>query len=242
MKTKVLLVLFCVSFCLSVQAVTGYKAGDKLSVVAKSGLTLRANPGSKGKKKSTLAYGTEVTVLAEGLRVTPHEVNEFKGFTIDGFWVKVKSGSEEGWVFDGYLTKLKVDSGSQEAQGMSADRDMFDALYAMTSPRKGDRKKIKGKAETTYDVYEQGYEDGTKLTVEAYEGGSSRTILFKKGISKEEVYLWGRNIWFTNGEVASMKYNANTKHIRLNGSDTEPKALRILPVGDRWEAHFELAD
>jgi hypothetical protein len=39
-----------------------------------------------------------------------------------------------------------------------------------------------------------------------------------------------------------MKYNANTKHIRLNGSDSEPKALRILPVGDRWEAHFEIAD
>lgn len=242
MKTKVLLVLFCISFWLSAQAITGYKAGDKLSVVAKSGLSLRANPGSKGKKKSTLAYGTEVTVLAEGLRVTRHEVNEFKGFTIDGYWVKIKSGSEEGWVFDGYLSKIKVDNGSQEAKGASADRDMFDALYSMTSPRKGDRKPLKSKADNSYECYEQAFEDGTKLTFDAYEGGSSRTLLFKKGISQEEAYLWGRNIWFTNGEVGSIKYNANTKHIRVNGTDADPKAMRIIPNGDRWEAHFEFAD
>jgi Bacterial SH3 domain len=239
MKAKVLLVLFSIVFWASAQAVSGYKAGDKLNVVAKSGLTLRANPGSKGKKKSTLAYGTEVTVLAEGLRVTPHEVLEFKGFTIDGFWVKVKAGSEEGWVFDGYLTKLKVDNGSQEAKGASADRDMFDALYSMTSPRKGDRKETQ---KDGYTNYTQMYEDGTKLTVARYEGGSSRTLTFKKGISQEEAYLWGRNFWFENGEVASLKYNASTKHLRANGKDTDPKAMRIIPNGSQWEAKFEYAD
>ncbi len=239
MKTKVFTLLFSVLCWASAQAIGSYKAGDKLSVLAKSGLSLRANPGSKGKKKSTVAFGTVVTVLAEGMKVTAHEVEEFKGYTIKGHWVKVKVGSEDGWVFDGYLSHLKVNPETEEAKGVSADRDMFDALYSQTSARKGDRKNIK--QEGSGEAYEQAYEDGSKLSVFRFEGGSKRVVIFKKGISQEEAYLWGKAVWYQDA-VGSQKFNGKTKHIRVNGVDTDPRALRVIPKGDRWEAHFELAD
>jgi hypothetical protein len=239
MKAKVFVLLFSILSWASAQAIGSYKAGDKLTVLAKSGLSLRANPGSQGKKKSSLPFGTIVTVLAEGLNVTKHEVEEFKGYFIKGHWVKVKVGKEEGWVFDGYLSHLKVIPESQEAKGVSADRDMFDALYSQTSPRKGDRVDVK---QENGEAYNQGYEDGSKLTVQRFEGGSKRLMAFKKGISQEEAYLWGKAVWFNDGKIASQKFNGKTKHIRINGTDDNPRALRVIPNGNHWEAHFELAD
>lgn len=239
MKLKIMALSLSFLFASStIWAIGNYKAGDKLTVLAKSGLSLRSNPNSQGKKKSTLPFGTIVTVDAEGLRVTSHEVEEFKGYTIKGHWVKVKANGEEGWVFDGYLSHLKVIPSSQEAKGVSADRDMFDALYSQTSTRKGERKETNKGTDYTY---EQGYEDGTSLTVKRYEGGSQRIILLKKGISQEEAFLWGRAAWF-QGTVGSQKYNGKTKHIRINGTDNDPRAMRVIPKGDRWEIHFDLAD
>lgn len=239
MNSKITALFLSLLFASStIWAIGSYKAGDKLTVLAKSGLSLRSNPNSQGKKKSTLPFGTVVTVEAEGFKVTPHHVEEFKGFVIKGHWVKVKSNGEEGWVFDGYLSHLKVSPDSQEANGVSDDKDMFDALYAQSSPRKGDKK------ETSKDntiSYEQGYEDGTRLSVRRFEGGSQRIIVLKKSITQEEAFLWGKAAWF-QGPIGSQKYNAKTKHIRINGSDSNPRAMRVIPNGDRWEIHFDLAD
>jgi hypothetical protein len=239
MKSRIVLFSLCLLLSISsIWAIGSYKAGDKLTVLAKSGLSLRSNPNSQGKKKSTLPFGTVVTVEAEGLKATPHQVEEFKGYSIKGYWVKVKANGEEGWVFDGYLSHLKVIPASQEAKGVSADRDMFDALYAQTAARKGDRKEVEKGSDYSY---EQGYEDGTKLTVKRFEGGSQRIIVLKKGISQEEAFLWGKAAWFQEA-IGSQKYNGKTKHIRVNGTDNDPRSMRIIPNGDRWEIQFDLAD
>lgn len=239
MKTFLSISILFFATIFNVQAIVNYKAGDKLTVLAKSGLSLRASAGANGKKKTNLPFGSVVTVMAEGLRTVPNSVVEFKGYSIKGYWVKIKAGSEEGWVFDGYLSRLKVDADSQEAKGVSADRDMFDALYNQTSPRKGDRKYEKVE---TGESYTQNYNDGAAVQVQYFDGGSSRTVTFPKEISQEEAYLWAYAAWWSDEKPKSSKYNPSNKHIRTNGDDSKPKAMRIMPKGDRWQAMFELAD
>ncbi len=236
--TSIFILFFAALLPLS--AITQYKVGDELTVLAKSGLTLRSAAGTTGKKKTNLPFGTRVTVLADGYKTVKHSVTEFKGYNISGYWVKVKAGVEEGWVFDGYLSHLKVNPETPEAQGMSADRDIFDALYSQTSPRKGDRNYI-GKGST--ENYTQLYDDGTLLNFNYYEGGVSRTMTFKKGVSQEEVYLWGLAAWWTGDQKPSVsKYNGSNKHIRLESDKPQPQAMRIMPNGSGWQASFELAD
>jgi hypothetical protein len=81
-------------------AVKGYRAGDELHVLALSGIRLRAAPGSD-KVLATLPYGAKVAV-AEVL--SPAQPFEAEG--IRGFWVKVKSKEQVGYVFDGFLSWL----------------------------------------------------------------------------------------------------------------------------------------
>ena len=73
-----------------VHAIGPYKAGDQLTVHAISGLVLRETASPSGKKIRTLEYGTTVTVLADGLKKTPHSVELTKGYSIKGYWVKVR--------------------------------------------------------------------------------------------------------------------------------------------------------
>jgi Bacterial SH3 domain len=240
MKTFFLTTIVAFFLAFNSFAIGNYKTGDKLTVLAKSGLSLRSSAEATGKKKSSLPFGTVVTVLAEGLKINAHQVEEAKGYTIKGYWVKVKAGKEEGWLFDGYLSSLKVLPSNADAKGVSADRDMFDALYSQTSPRKGDRKYLKVESG---ESYEQLFEDGTKLVYSQYEGGASRVVTFKKGITQEEAYLWGVSSWWGRDEKAgSIKYNGSTKHLRVNGDDKNPKAMRIMPSGSQWQASFEIAD
>jgi hypothetical protein len=94
-------------------------------VWAGSGLNLRKTPDFKGEKLATLPYGTRVEWL-EFAEITPHYndlagdydapaerllevMNTHPGFTpyvIHGYWVKVRALGQEGFLFDGYLSKM----------------------------------------------------------------------------------------------------------------------------------------
>lgn len=239
MKTKLITFILVIAIMFQMKAIGSYKAGDKLTVLAKSGLTLRNNANSNGKKKTLIPFGAIVTVQAEGLKATAHQVEEFKGYTIKGHWVKVKYGEDEGWAFDGYLSGLKVNADSKEAKGISDEKDAILALYSQTSTPKGSAKEsVKDNTTTS----EQDFADGSHLTISKYEGGSQRVLTFRKGITQEEAYLWGKSVWFSDNKIGSQKYNGNTKHIRVNGGENDSKAMRVIPVGDRWEIHFDIAD
>ncbi|MFZ4542661.1 MAG: hypothetical protein ACOYOA_01325 [Saprospiraceae bacterium] len=240
MKTKVLSLIFMLAVIFQTKAIGSYKAGDKLTVLAKSGLTLRNNANSNGKKKTLIPFGSVVIVQTEGLMASAHQVEEFKGYIIKGHWVKVKFGEEEGWAFDGYLSSLMVNPDLQEAKGVSSnEKDAIDALYGQNSTRKGVAKESSKDNTMTYD---QDFQDGTHFTLKKYDGGSQRILTFKKGITQEEAYLWGKSVWFPDNKVGSQKYNGNNKHIRVNGGDNDSKAMRVIPVGTRWEVHFDIAD
>ena len=83
-----------------------FKEGETLNVWASSGLNMRDKPDAKAAKVSTIPYGAKVVVQPNiGLKI-PFEVEEFKGFTVKGYWLLVKYGNTEGFVFDGFLSRL----------------------------------------------------------------------------------------------------------------------------------------
>jgi hypothetical protein len=65
-------------------------------VIATSGLSLRESPGQKNRLICKLSNGAMVEVVA---KTGPKETIE----GIAGQWFKVRAGSDEGWVFSGYL-------------------------------------------------------------------------------------------------------------------------------------------
>lgn len=85
-----------------------YQAGDTLYVGASSGLNLRDAVGLEANKLGTVPYGAAVVMLQAPRDGTTFEVEELPGFTISGLWIKVRYQGQEGYVFDGYLTRLPM--------------------------------------------------------------------------------------------------------------------------------------
>jgi hypothetical protein len=83
-----------------------FKDGETLNVWATSGLNMRDKPDAKATKIAAIPYGAKVVVLPNiGVKI-PFEVEEFKGFSVKGLWLLVKYGDKEGFVFDGFLSRL----------------------------------------------------------------------------------------------------------------------------------------
>ena len=181
-----------------------YAVGDKLTVHASSGLILRETAAPTGTKIMTVDYGSLLTVQAEGLKKTPHAVTVFPGFTIKGFWVKVKTTTGKvGFVFDGYLSKYKTPSSlpnGDDPNANDADAHTIQERYLqMHSPRKGARVDLP-KGETRYDRYKVAYANGAEVEVDMGEGGSAYTVRFNKGMTIEEAYLIGKAMWMEDAE------------------------------------------
>ena len=182
--------LFCQSFAFGIGI---YNPGDELFVQAGSGLLMRKTPDPKGERVQTLNHGDAVKVLKADFKKKPHSVEEFKGFIIKGFWVKVSTANgKEGYVFDGYLSKNRApitiiddsNSGNSVAE-----------LYLMSnSGKKGERVNLP-KSETRYERYKQLFKNGSEAEMDFGEGGSSQKITFQKGITMEEAYLIGKVLW-----------------------------------------------
>lgn len=185
-------------------SIGAYIAGDKLTVHAESGLILRETAAPAGKKIVTLEYGTLVTVQAEGLRKTPHTVTPFTGFTIKGYWVKVRTPDGKfGFVFDGFLSKYKTPGSLPNGDVPNADDadagTIQERYLQMYSPRKGPKMDLP-KGETRYDHYKVAYANGAEVEVNTGEGGSEYIIRFNKGVTMEEAYLIGRFLWMEQAE------------------------------------------
>ncbi|HNV68054.1 MAG TPA: SH3 domain-containing protein [Candidatus Ozemobacteraceae bacterium] len=69
---------------------------DRRTVIAKSGLSLRARPDPKATKLATLPFGTVVEVLdIDG----PPDMYE----GINAQWYKIRANGKEGWAFGGFI-------------------------------------------------------------------------------------------------------------------------------------------
>lgn len=114
---KIIQVLILLLFCLDFQSVNAnstYDLGDTLHVWATSGLNMREGPGTDFPKMKKLEYGDKVQVIDDYLRSTPLSITVVKkskstdAFVMKGHWVRVIIGTQEGYVFDGYLSRLPV--------------------------------------------------------------------------------------------------------------------------------------
>lgn len=194
--TLALFLLPASGFCIA-----NYKVGDQLNVLAPSGLILREAPKAKGKKLTTVAPGEMVTVLQANFKKFSHAVTEFKGYNIRGFWVKVRtSGGQEGYVFDGYLSRYKAPGtfAIQEEEGSLTTPEQYLAAH---SEQRGARIEIP-KTPNRYERYKQIYQNGAEVEVNIGEGGALYTMTFDQGLTFEEGYLIGRLIWM-EGPVKS---------------------------------------
>ena len=105
MRPLFIFLLFFLMF-LSVpgRAIGPYQPGDTLYACAFHSLNLREKPAPGARKIGALAYGAAVVAL-DSIRQRRFSVEETNGFSIHGYWSKVRCGQQEGWVFDGYLSK-----------------------------------------------------------------------------------------------------------------------------------------
>jgi hypothetical protein len=78
-----------------------YKVGEKLNVLARSGLVLKDAPNSGVKTLGVVPYGEQVSVLEDKA-----EKIKFKMGGINGYWILAKYGDITGYIFDGFLSRL----------------------------------------------------------------------------------------------------------------------------------------
>ncbi len=110
-------------FCIFVYSSFGnpfriYNVSDTLYAWAKNGLNLRKRPTEDSEILSRLNYGAEVSVLYQE-EVIPYNYTFIKAqkrpyenailppVILYGYWIKIRSGNAEGYVFSGLLLKYK---------------------------------------------------------------------------------------------------------------------------------------
>jgi hypothetical protein len=194
------LLFLLLAFPAVVFSIGTYAVGDKLTVHATSGLILRETAAPTGKKITTIEYGSLVTVLKDSFKKTAHSVTPFTGYTIKGFWVKVRTSTgKEGFVFDGYLSKYKTPGSLPNDDNDSESGSIQERYIKMHSPPKGKRIDMP-KGENRYDHYRVEYTNGTVVEVNTGEGGSEYIIRFNKEMTVEEAYLVGKELWMEDAE------------------------------------------
>lgn len=196
-----------------------YKAGDKLTAFALTGLTLRDKPDKQGTKLGTVPLGATVTVLANDIFTVPFEVTEKNNIKLKGYWVKINTNEKEGYVFDGFLSKLPVPEKYNELTYLSNWSKKLST--SKTPPPK--------KAEQDANIFEyelSTFENGVIYEMRGYDGGVTTRISIPKTLATfEEAYLLGKAFYPP----------ANS------GSD-EYTALEIQQDGANFIIQFAVAD
>lgn len=193
---------------------------DTLYVHAPSGLVLRKTPSKDGKKIASVPRdGRPLKVLEPadpGNRFTAEKIDSFE---LSGGWVKVQTpGGEEGWLFDGYLSRYPPILGKSPAPYEAGEW-----FYRKVSPVKGERKLFSEMEET--EGYRQWYKDSTFYeTLHHPEGDYERLLLPPGKMTMQEALVLFRPLWFGGAKTFAI-YDAAKR--RLNVSDAGDKQLVI---------------
>lgn len=187
MRHFVLLLLVFAGFLLpNARSIGSYKAGDQLYVWAMRGLNLRATPDAKGKKLALLPFSTEVTVQGESLKKLRYETLEIPGYTLKGYWVKVKVDGQVGFIFDAYLSKMRPWTGTELEESQS----MTELITASFGPTLS--KTVDPTQDGVVEAYTVTYAQEASAAYSQYEGGLTVKMVLPKGATLEEAYLMGR--------------------------------------------------
>jgi len=190
MKYAYLLVVLFVLNVATTQGAVRFNKGDKVNVWVLRGIKLYKSPDSKSTITATIPYGVSIQVLSEEIDSLKSSFGKITNditpvpVTLKGHWVKVKWSQKEGYVFDGYLSKMPClklkENGSPE------EVDTYIKRNYKGYTRKVNKKVFKGMdfEETTY------YYKGAIILEESSGDGCWDTNIYFKGISYQDVQLF----------------------------------------------------
>lgn len=200
-----------------------YKPGDELFVHASGGLVMRKTAEPKGERILSLNYGDAVKVLQEDFKKKPYTAEDFKGFKIKGFWVKVTApDGQEGYVFDGYLSSYRVPV--TIVDDTNSGNSLVELFLLSHTESKTDRIPLGENA------YRRLFKNGAQIEVKPYEGGSSQQITFQKSVGLEEAYFIGKALWLKDMKVNTSYEQAKGK-ITVTSEDGQYKIEVSKPYG-----------
>jgi len=78
-----------------------FKVGDTLTVVSGSGIILRDSASTTSHRVLSIPFGSKITVLG-------HSSRQIEFQNRRGIWITTKFNDKPGFVFSGFLTKLKI--------------------------------------------------------------------------------------------------------------------------------------
>jgi hypothetical protein len=205
---------FIITFflCLSIQAgysIGSYKKGDKLYNWSPTKIPLYTKPNAGSKVVSVLSFEEECIVIDDDLKKTPHTVleinpkedaeNDFKGFSLSGFWVKVKTNDgKTGYVFDAYFSKIKP--------GFELSTSYFDQEFKLMNAKikKPDPKKDNAYSKSYF------YKNGASIIQNGTDYDIS-TCYFIPNISLEEGYFFLKSTNHIHPSQDSETYGISTE-------------------------------
>jgi hypothetical protein len=225
MKIKIILILFLIPIIAFAQK-SRFSEGETIYVWALSGLNMRKLPDAKSEKISSLPYGTKVTVQANIGVIVAHEVEEFKDFKVKGVWLLVKYGDKEGFVFDGYMSRLvaprKVDTDTYHMHGLldyvaKSIGKIGKIEFISTDGKKG---KLAIKYEDFREAkdfgnYKINFKDGIYYQLENISEGNEEILTFPN-LSLYEGYIFIKT-FFSNFDY---QYDKTTKAFALDDNET----------------------
>lgn len=211
-----LLVLLAQTPLLGLHAYT-CRPGDKLHVLAPSGIRLRNAPRT-GEVLAPIPYGTMLEFLAQDREIQADDQIE----NIYGNWIQVAFNGKQGWVFDGFLSHLPAPS----AACHSIEAYVREAFRPVGGPQ-AHTKTLDGESVVTDTLRTFAYGNGFVAVMTDNHGYESYAIeVAFYHVSAEEIWL-----------IAQLCYKAEILEAR--------KRLEALRAGirlpDDCSPHAELA-
>lgn len=145
-------------FCQGNQYLYRYEIGDTLSVLAKSGLTLRDSASMNANKITVLPFRSSVVALSPPVR---WEVNADRY----GCWIRVSYHDMTGYAFAGFLSTLKIPPLTRK--DLSIDHLSWFETIALAN---ADSLTYKG--HTLFPGFDQDGKDQSNMNWEIYKDGT----------------------------------------------------------------------
>ncbi len=199
-----------------------FKEGENLYVWALNGLNMRKLPDAKSDKIAALPYGEKVSVQANIGVIVAHEVEEFKDFKVKGVWLLVKYGDKEGFVFDGYLSRLVAPVKSENGvysliEYLKKNIGRKGNIIFTSNYDKKERKVVK-EDEFSGDPQRGNYEMNFNYGISYYlhiGEGSEETFTFPN-VSLYEGYIFAKTIF----SLFDFRYDKSNKKFILDNGET----------------------
>lgn len=196
-------IILAIALCLTFTGLfaTHPTEGQVLSVIAPSGLCLRAAPGKDSKLLDILEMGDQVRVINSSEITTQKDKIEWT----TGSWILVDYNGVEGYVFDGYLTTLPIPTDNYEK---SYSLDLIDAFEAWVDINK----RLAMEPDTVRK------EDGTAKVTYTFESGETMVTKNHENFYKVDVYLNDIRIMDAYNLLQSMLVHNSDREVFSNST------------------------